>query len=375
MKQLNESFPGIYRGEVMDNDDSEMLGRIKVKVHPVFKDIETTDLPWAIPAMSPFQGGDYQNGSFVIPRVGSHVFVMFEAGDPYQPIFFASAHAQQESLSKKDWHLRAQGEVDTINTTKNVNRKTGVVTALGASWDEPVDELGGYPDTAIIHTNAGHLIEVSDTDGKTRIHIYHKSGSYRDMRHNGDVYERIENDCLEIVKGNQKISITGDHDITIEGDKGTKVAGNDTKTITGNKVETIGINKTETITGNKVENISGNKTKTITGNKVENISGNKVVNVVDETITITGNQIVNISGTQTINATGDVTLTSSGIVKILASSILLGIGAVKRLVNETFRDRFNEHLHSGVTTGSNNTGVTTHPMNNTTHLTAEVKAS
>lgn len=77
MMQLLESMAnkrfGKYRGVVTNNDDPKKLGRLEVKVKVLG---ETTI--WADPC-SPFAGADV--GFFMMPPVGTFVWVEFEAGD------------------------------------------------------------------------------------------------------------------------------------------------------------------------------------------------------------------------------------------------------------------------------------------------------
>lgn len=82
---------GIYRGTVVDNDDPEKLGRIKVRIYPMYIDLAAADIPFATPANSLFSGAGNGFGSFVVPDVGSNVFCFFEAGRVDQPVFFAEA--------------------------------------------------------------------------------------------------------------------------------------------------------------------------------------------------------------------------------------------------------------------------------------------
>ena len=58
----------------------------------MFSEITNSEhLPWAVPASPLFAGSGSGFGSIVIPEVDSYVFVFFEAGDVYQPVFFAEA--------------------------------------------------------------------------------------------------------------------------------------------------------------------------------------------------------------------------------------------------------------------------------------------
>ena len=72
---------GVYRGTVANNVDPLQIGRIMATVPDVGREIPTT---WAMPCV-PFAGK--QMGAFVVPQIGSGVFVQFEGGDPDRPVW------------------------------------------------------------------------------------------------------------------------------------------------------------------------------------------------------------------------------------------------------------------------------------------------
>jgi len=74
-------FFGKYRGKVATNKDPLHLGRIQVQVPAIFGDEK---MGWAIPC-TPYAGADI--GFFMIPPVGTNVWVEFEGGDPDYPIW------------------------------------------------------------------------------------------------------------------------------------------------------------------------------------------------------------------------------------------------------------------------------------------------
>jgi uncharacterized protein involved in type VI secretion and phage assembly len=74
-------FFGKYRGMVMNNIDPMQMGRIMVQVPDVSNVLPST---WAMPCV-PFAG--IQNGFFVVPAIGSGVWIEFEQGDPDYPIW------------------------------------------------------------------------------------------------------------------------------------------------------------------------------------------------------------------------------------------------------------------------------------------------
>jgi uncharacterized protein involved in type VI secretion and phage assembly len=74
-------FYGKYRGLVIENIDPEQIGRVLVQVPDVLGAIPSS---WAMPCV-PSAG--IQAGCFVVPPIGSQVWIEFEQGDPDYPIW------------------------------------------------------------------------------------------------------------------------------------------------------------------------------------------------------------------------------------------------------------------------------------------------
>lgn len=172
-------FYGNYRGEVVDVEDPLKVGRIRVRVFGVYDDLEDEEIPWAIFA-DPFMGGNKDVGGFWIPDEEDHVWVFFEEGCHMHPVFWAGAPAQPHMPDEK------------IPTE--------------------------YPRNRVFKTKQGHLIELDDSEGDTRIHVYHRSGTELHMFDNGDMHE--------IVKGNYTRVVYGNHEEYIAGNKTDYVMGN-----------------------------------------------------------------------------------------------------------------------------------------------------
>jgi len=166
-----QNYSGIYRGKVLATDASETdnLGRIKCEVYPMLissdltngsaaqltadgfktEGISITDLPWAVPAMSLFAGAGVGYGSFSVPEVGSFVWVFFEAGDIYQPVYFAEAQTKLSGIPS---------EVST-----------------------------NYPSTKVWKSKNGIVITINDNKGTEDIKVLHPTGSYIQIDSSGNV--------------------------------------------------------------------------------------------------------------------------------------------------------------------------------------------
>ena len=106
------TFPGLWRGLVVDNDDKSQkrkyLGRIKVSVPQVYGEIEDEDLPWAWPCFP--AGGSVEDGvthgNIMIPRVGASVWVAFEHGDPRCPVWLGLWYGAKDAPIEMPYEAR-----------------------------------------------------------------------------------------------------------------------------------------------------------------------------------------------------------------------------------------------------------------------------
>lgn len=167
-------FNHIYRAEVKDNNDPRQLGRIKVWIDDVFQNIDVSLIPWAVPAMPVFTGAGNDYGCFDVPEVGSWVFVFFEAGDLYQPVYFLSAPNAVHGL--------------------------------------PTERITNYPSRHVKKTKSGIVIYIDDADKVVR--LTHPTGKYIEMDGNGNVVVEAENVTIQ-ASGEVNVSATGN--VTISG--------------------------------------------------------------------------------------------------------------------------------------------------------------
>ena len=74
-------YYGKYQGQVINNLDDKQMGRVQVTVPAVTGEQIST---WAMPCV-PAAG--IQAGLFIVPAIGSKVWIEYEQGDPDYPIW------------------------------------------------------------------------------------------------------------------------------------------------------------------------------------------------------------------------------------------------------------------------------------------------
>ena len=187
--QHSDKFNCIYRGTVMDNIDPNKTGRIKIKVYPMFSKVETINIPWAIPAMALTVGAGIGYGNFSVPDIDTNVWVFFEQGDIYQPVYFAEAQ-------------------DAIK---------GI----------PTDTIDDYPETSVFETKTGIQIKINRKAGNEDIKISHPSGASFEILPDGNIILTTvkESANVTIISGSGNVNITAASSLNIDAPE-TIVGGN-----------------------------------------------------------------------------------------------------------------------------------------------------
>lgn len=188
-------FDGNYRGFVINNQDPYQGGRCQIRILSVYDNVPDELLPWAEYA-DPFMQGQAGSGGFFVPDVGAKVWCFFEAGDHMQPVYFAGAPAIGDGPPNKNFDDEElpRGEV-------------------------------AYARNRVIRSSGGHLIELDDTPGATRVRVVHKSGTQIVMYENGDLYEQVMGNCKRVVKGNLEEIVNGNVTRQVVGEQTTSVNG------------------------------------------------------------------------------------------------------------------------------------------------------
>ncbi|PNX49192.1 MAG: hypothetical protein BV459_00535 [Thermoplasmata archaeon M11B2D] len=288
-----------FEGVVEDIHDPLELGRVRVRIiglHTANKTLIPTDtLPWAIIAQDPTSAATSGIGKSPTGILqGSTVIGYFRDGQScQQPVITGTIAGipeektpQNTGFSDPDgvYPLQA-GENDVNRLARGITSGTcieqrnnsldkNVPTANGGTWSEPAPEYSTvYPNNKVFHSKSGHTIEVDDTDGKERVHVYHKSGSFVEFFPDGKTVQKSKKDNYEIVQNNKNLHVSGQLNITVDSNATVYVLQDAIVRINGNCQSTIFGDSTQTIQGNVSQTVQGNATQTVSGNMSMTVSG------------------------------------------------------------------------------------------------------
>jgi len=151
---------GVIIGIVTNNKDPDQLGRVKVKFPRISGDDESN---WA--RVATFMAGA-QRGAFFLPEVDDEVLVAFEHGDITMPY---------------------------------------VIGSLWNGVDEPIEtNSDGKNNIRVIKSRSGHVIRLTDEEGKEKVEIIDKTGK----------------NLISIDTKDNKITISSDKDIKLSAPNG-----------------------------------------------------------------------------------------------------------------------------------------------------------
>ncbi len=230
------------RAKVIDNNDSEHLGRIRVQF--LWQEMQDASLitPW-IRITQPHGGND--KGFYFIPEIGEEVMVGFEMGNAEKPYAIGTLyHGKQRP---------------------------------GGNWPDDTNDIKA------IRTRNGHTIEIHDegNDGFIRIYDNEKENyiltlstdqKLIKLQSTGNIELYAENNIILEAKNN--INLKAGVDMNRDaGENISETAGKDISTRAGEDMSiNVGNDMSTSVTNNETLNVGSNQTIEIGANKDETIS-------------------------------------------------------------------------------------------------------
>jgi hypothetical protein len=241
----------LYRAVVEDNDSPLKDGRVRVRIYGIhteknehsgdeFEYVRTSELPWA----EVIGGNSFSLiagvGLTSVLRQGSWVWVVLENEDPNRPVIIGTINGKNNG-SPVGVHASGLGFVDPdevnpitvraneddtnrlarvenldeqyykepcpilgLNTTihnkinSTLDVQSGItdgITGADVSQTEPnsTNDSSVYPEVNVLETQSGHVLELDDSAGNERIRVYHRTGSYIEIKPDGTFVQKSVN--------------------------------------------------------------------------------------------------------------------------------------------------------------------------------------
>jgi hypothetical protein len=297
-----------FMGVVEDINDPKGVGRVRVRAIGYHSEdraaVPHTDLPWA----SFMVAGADTSAPMVKP--GDWVVGFFlDNSEAQQPVILGKLHGftPDQSDSSKGFSdpdgvfprvantqttsELSRGVANTVVQYKQNTVAKGIATADGSSWDEPETAFGAvYPQNYVIQTDQYNLIELDDTEGKARVHVFHHGGSFHEFHPDGSVVQRTLGGQFQLAYKNWRVYVNGDASVSATGNL----------SLAANKDVTISA-------GGKINLVAGQIT----------LNGKSSVSVATASLTLGATGSATLSGSSA-------TLSASGTASVSGATVELG---------------------------------------------------
>lgn len=183
-----------FEGEIVDVDDPEKLGRVKVKETLGHTDrVTSDDLFWSHVLMPPIGANAKGIGVSPLGLSEDSKVIGFRINDTLSYVVGSVAYAPNDADHSVSRQARGVGPV-----------QKDYIKPLGEKESEYAAK---YPHNKTITTESGHVLELDDTPKAERIHIYHKSGSYIEIFPDGTIITKSMKDSVSVTVGDHAISV------------------------------------------------------------------------------------------------------------------------------------------------------------------------
>ena len=184
-----------------------------------------------------------------------------------------------------------------------------------ANWDQ--EDRGGkkteYLGNHVYTTEAGHVVEFDNTPGDRRIHVYHASGTFIEIKDDGAMISTVKGKRQDFNDKGRDEVITGDFNLTVAGQINIYCTGNVVHHVDGNYELNVGGDMKVKVGGNDLREVIGDQRTQVNGktahrtsdNRDEVTGGNKTETINREYFQSTGTDATVMAGGDYFIGAGD----------------------------------------------------------------------
>lgn len=224
-----------FLGVVEDLADPMKASRVRVRCLGIHTEdlarVPCDTLPWA-PVM--IGAGVAMSSPMLLP--GDYVIGFFlDGSEAQQPIVMGSVVGMPKMAADPSTGFNDPSGV----YPKIIGKPTNSALARGELGETAIDWKNGslapgepaspynaiYPHNHVIETDGNHIIELDDTPGMERVHIFHRSGTFYEVHPDGKLVIRSVADAYEATLANKTLYVAGDLQIRVAGDASISTNG------------------------------------------------------------------------------------------------------------------------------------------------------
>ena len=258
-----KGYAGLMQGQVVSNDDPERRGRVRVSCPELLTDPDTGEVvptPWC-------ETGFMVDGQLNVPDIGDPVYLQSrysDSGGMYQLVYTPGRPGETAEGDSRIPPVAREGEdestgalkagtpfkVPSFSNAAEMRDSRGEIIREGLFEDEEIPGLPGtynvssYPRSRVLKTKGGLLLEIDDTPGQERVHLWHSSGAYFEVNSEGVLvqrqtkkWEETADSETKLVGGSLRESVVGHRQVKVGAHDITEVAGR--STVRANEVDLV----------------------------------------------------------------------------------------------------------------------------------------
>lgn len=183
-----------FEGEIVDVDDPEKLGRVKVRETLGHSNrVDPEDLFWSHVLMPPTGANAKGTGVSPVGLTEHSKVIGFRINETLSYVIGSVAYVPNDADHSVSRQARGVGPV-----------KKDYIKELG---EKKTEYNAKYPHNKTITTSSGHVLELDDTPKAERIHVYHTSGSYVEIFPDGSIITKSMEDSVSVTMKDHAISV------------------------------------------------------------------------------------------------------------------------------------------------------------------------
>ena len=130
-----------------------------------------------------------------------------------------ATYPTKEYATGSEVNKLAQGEAtNSLVQAKNAKLMKSAPLPGDNHFNEPQSAYRAeYPYNKVTETESGHVIEIDDTPGSERIHVFHKAGTYIEIDRDGNTVFRRKGSDYQIIDKNGYVSVAGHLNLSVAG--------------------------------------------------------------------------------------------------------------------------------------------------------------
>ena len=221
-------FFGLYRGIVIDNEDPEQRGRVRIQVPSIGHQTED-DVPlglYALPCSDGLSVGasGKVHGTFLTPEIGDQVWVMFEKGLPTNPVYMGGWIHEGPPTNEFKGNPKIRGlRTESGHVVKLNDDDASITIAKG--------DGSGESEATMVAMTANSEVIISTKDGN-QVYLNNEAGEITVISKDGSLMS-LSSDTAQLINSSGAIISASGEDVTISAPRNITLASGGKITLKG----------------------------------------------------------------------------------------------------------------------------------------------